>query len=59
MDIKVMRQRLVDAGRLQTERDIEMFEALAEHEPEMLAMIYAASLSGIFVTETDPESSED
>jgi hypothetical protein len=53
-DIKRMRQRLINAGRLQNERDIELFDAMAADAPEILALVYAAALSGIFVTETDP-----
>ncbi len=50
-DIGRMRQRLVDAGRLKTERDRELFDALAEHAPEMIALIYAAALTGVVVSE--------
>ena len=53
-DVKRMRQRLINAGRLQTERDIQLFDAMAEDAPEILALVYAAALSGIFVTEADP-----
>lgn len=53
-DISKLRQQLLDAGRLQDERDIELFDAMSENAPEMIMMIYAASLSGVFVTEEDP-----
>ncbi|MDJ0906716.1 MAG: hypothetical protein QNI96_11900 [Woeseiaceae bacterium] len=49
-DISKIRERLVRAGRLKHERDIELFDALAEHAPEMIAMIYAAALARITVT---------
>ena len=55
-DISRMRQRLVDAGRLKTERDVELFDALAEHAPEMIALVYAAALAGIIITEGDPKA---
>ena len=51
-----MRQRLVDAGRLKTERDVELFDALAESAPEMIALVYAAALAGIVITEENPGS---
>lgn len=54
INVDKMRQQLIDAGRLQEERDIKLFDAMAEYEPEMLALVYAASLAGVFVTETDP-----
>ena len=57
MDISKMRQRLVDAGRLKTERDVELFDALAESAPEMIALVYAAALAGVIVSEEDPETS--
>jgi hypothetical protein len=50
-DISRMRQRLIDAGRLETERDRELFDTLAENAPEMIALVYAAALAGVFVTE--------
>jgi len=53
-DVSKLRQKLIDAGRLQDERDIELFDAMSENAPEMIMMIYAASLSGVFVTEEDP-----
>jgi hypothetical protein len=56
MEISSMRQRLIDAGRLQTDRDRELFDALAEHAPEMIALVYAAALAGIFITENDPKA---
>lgn len=55
-DISKMRQRLVEAGRLRTERDKELFDALAENAPEMIALVYAAALAGIVVTEDDPKA---
>ena len=55
-DISRMRQRLVDAGRLKTERDVELFDALAESAPEMIALVYAAALAGIVITEENPET---
>ena len=55
-DISRMRQRLVEAGRLQTERDVELFDVLAEYAPEMIALVYAAALAGIVVTEDDPDA---
>jgi TRAP-type uncharacterized transport system fused permease subunit len=55
-DISRMRQRLVEAGRLQTERDVELFDALAEHAPEMIALVYAAALAGIVITEDGPKA---
>ena len=58
-DLSKMRQRLVDAGRLQTERDLELFDALAENAPEMIALVYAAALAGIVVTDKEPESQSD
>jgi hypothetical protein len=56
MDISRMRQRLIDAGRLRTERDRELFDALAEYAPEMIALVYAAALAGIVITEENPKS---
>ena len=53
-DISRMRQRLVDAGRLETERDLELFDALAENAPEMVALVYAAALAGVVVSDTAP-----
>ena len=55
-DISIMRQRLVDAGRLKTDRDVELFEALAECAPEMIALVYAAALAGIIVSDNAPNS---
>ena len=55
-DVGKMRKRLIDAGRLQDERDIELFDALADQAPEILALVYAAALSGIFVTEDEPST---
>ncbi len=52
-DVRTMRKKLIEAGRLQEQRDIEMFDALAEQAPEILALVYAAALSGVFVTEDD------
>jgi hypothetical protein len=57
MDVKKLRQRLVDAGRLQTERDIELFDAMADHAPEVLALVYAAALAGVTVTESEVNDS--
>lgn len=54
VDVNKMRQQLLEAGRLRNERDIELFDALAEQAPEILALVYAAALSGIFVTESEP-----
>jgi hypothetical protein len=53
-DVSKLRQQLIDVGRLQDERDIELFDAMSENAPEMIMMVYAASLSGVFVTEEDP-----
>ena len=53
-DVSKLRQKLMDAGRLQDERDIELFDAMSENAPEIIMMLYAASLSGVFVTEEDP-----
>lgn len=53
VDVKKLKERLIEAGRLQHERDIAMFDALADQAPEILALVYAAALSGI-VSETDP-----
>lgn len=53
-NVNKMRQQLIEAGRLQNERDIELFDAMADHAPEILALVYAAALSGVFVTESDP-----
>ena len=55
-DISRMRQRLVDAGRLRNPRDVELFDALAESAPEMIALVYAAALAGVVVTEEKPEA---
>jgi hypothetical protein len=52
-DVNKMRNKLIEAGRLQDERDIQMFDALADQAPEILALVYAAALSGIFVTDSD------
>lgn len=54
VDVNKMREKLIEAGRLQDERDIQMFDALSEQAPEILALVYAAALSGIFVTESCP-----
>lgn len=54
INVKRMRQQLVDAGRLRDERDIKLFDAMTEYAPEVLALIYAASLAGVFVTEANP-----
>lgn len=54
VDVKKMRKQLLEAGRLKDERDIRLFDALAEQAPEILALVYAAALSGVFVTESDP-----
>lgn len=56
MEISRMRKRLIDAGRLKTERDRELFDALAEYAPEMIALVYAAALAGVAVTENDPNA---
>ncbi len=56
MDVNKLKQRLIDAGRLQTERDIELFDAMSEQAPELLALVYAAALAGVIVTE--PEVSD-
>jgi hypothetical protein len=53
-NVNKMRQQLIEAGRLQNERDIELFDAMADHAPEILALVYAAALSGVFVTDSDP-----
>ena len=53
MDVNKLKQRLIDAGRLQTERDMELFDAMSEHAPELLALIYAAALAGVTVTECE------
>lgn len=53
-NVTKMRQQLIDAGRLQNERDIQLFDAMSKDAPEILALVYAASLSGVFVTEKDP-----
>jgi len=55
INVDNMRQQLINAGRLQEERDIKLFDAMSEHAPEILALVYAASLAGVFVTETDPD----
>jgi len=54
INVRKMRQQLIDAGRLQDERDIKLFDAMVEYAPEILAMIFAASLAGVFITETAP-----
>lgn len=54
VNVTKMRRQLIAAGRLQDEKDIKLFDAMADNAPEILALIYAASLSGVFVTETDP-----
>ena len=54
VDVKKMKKQLLEAGRLKDERDIRLFDALAEQAPEILALVYAAALSGVFVTEKDP-----
>ena len=54
INVKKMRQQLIDAGRLRDERDIKLFDAMTEYAPEVLALIYAASLAGVFVTEAIP-----
>jgi hypothetical protein len=56
VDIEKMRRQLLEAGRLQDKRDIQLFDAMAEYAPEILALIFAASLAGVFVTETDPSA---
>jgi hypothetical protein len=53
MDVNKLKQRLIDAGRLQTERDIELFDAMSEQTPELLALIYAAALAGVTVTDSE------
>jgi len=57
MDVNKLRQRLIDAGRLQTERDIKLFDAMSEQAPELLALIYAAALAGVTVTESEVSDS--
>ncbi len=54
INVRKMRQQLIDAGRLQDERDIKLFDAMTEYAPEVLALIYAASLAGVFVPDADP-----
>ena len=54
VDVNKMRKQLLEAGRLRDDRDIQMFDALAEQAPEILALVYAAALSGVFVTDEDP-----
>ena len=54
VEVNKMREKLIEAGRLQDERDIQMFDALSEQAPEILALVYAAALSGIFVTDSCP-----
>ena len=54
VNVEKMRKQLIAAGRLQDERDIQLFDAMSEYAPEILALIYAASLAGVFVTEHDP-----
>ena len=54
VNVTKMRRQLIAAGRLQDEKDIKLFDAMADYAPEILALIYAASLSGVFVTEADP-----
>ena len=54
VDVNKMRKQLLEAGRLREQRDIELFDALADEAPEILALVYAAALSGVFVTENDP-----
>ena len=54
INVRKMRQQLIDAGRLQDERDIKLFDAMIEYAPEVLALIYAASLAGVFVADADP-----
>ncbi|MDJ0812398.1 MAG: hypothetical protein QNJ23_01620 [Woeseiaceae bacterium] len=56
MDISKMRQRLIDAGRLKTERDAQLFDALAASAPEMIALVYAAALAGVVVSEENPDA---
>ena len=56
VDVNKMRKQLIEAGRLREERDIELFDALADEAPEILALVYAAALSGIFVTEHNPRA---
>ena len=51
INVRKMRQQLIDAGRLQDERDIKLFDAMTEYAPEVLALIYAASLAGVFVVD--------
>jgi len=58
MDLTAMKQRLIDAGRLKSEDERELFDTLAEHAPEMLAILFAASLAGISVTEQEPERND-
>jgi hypothetical protein len=53
MDVNKLKQRLIDAGRLQTERDIELFDAMSEQTPELLALVYAAALAGVTVTDSE------
>ncbi len=55
-DISKIRERLVKSGRLKHERDIELFDALAEHAPEMIAMVYAAALANISIASEESDS---
>ncbi len=54
-DMSKIRERLVKSGRLKHERDIELFDALAENAPEMIAMVYAAALASITITNEEPD----
>ena len=53
MNVNKLKQKLIDAGRLQTERDIELFDAMSEQTPELLALVYAAALAGVTVTDSE------
>lgn len=54
VNVEKMRRQLIEAGRLRDERDIRLFDAMADYAPEILALVYAASLAGVFVTEQEP-----
>ena len=48
--------KLYRSGQLSslTERDLELFDALADNAPEMIALVYAAALAGIVVSDEKP-----
>jgi len=56
--ISQVRQKLIDVGRLQNERERELFDTLAEHAPEMLAQLFGAALADIVTTEEDSTDRE-